>query len=141
MNIDYCLAKYLSISNLPYVSLSKLLLYLCRDDKACWVIEFNVLCWKMASLAPSIQCNNENIVARYAKMVASLVGPICNGDLCRNGQIKKPSPQSTYNMTTDHNKTNGHSPTTRQLTGHNLRKTQSPRSLRPQYPPIYTLPT
>ena len=27
-------------------------------------------------------------------------------------------------MTTDYNKTDGHSPTTRKLTGHNLRKTQ-----------------
>ena len=33
------------------------------------------------------------------------------------------------------------SPTTRMLTGHNSRKTQSPLSLRPPYPPIYTLPT
>ena len=41
------------------------------------------------------------------------------------------SPQSTYDMTTDYNKTDGHSPTTRKLTGHNLRKTQSPLSLRP----------
>ena len=44
-------------------------------------------------------------------------------------------------MTTDYNKTDGHSPTTRKLTGHNLRKTQSPLSLRPPYPPIYILPT
>ena len=51
------------------------------------------------------------------------------------------SPQSTYDMTTDYNKTDGHSQTTRKQTGHNLRKTQSPLSLRPPYPPIYTLPT
>ena len=51
------------------------------------------------------------------------------------------SPQLTYDMTTDYNKTDGHSPTTRKLTGHNWRKTQSPHSLRPPYPPIYTLPT
>ena len=34
-----------------------------------------------------------------------------------------------------------HSQTTRKLTGHNLPKTQSSLSLRPQYPPTYTLPT
>ena len=33
------------------------------------------------------------------------------------------------------------SPTTRKLTGHSSQKTQSPLSLRPQYPPTYTLPT
>ena len=32
------------------------------------------------------------------------------------------SPRLTYDMTTDYNKTDGHSPTTRNLTGHNLRK-------------------
>ena len=32
-------------------------------------------------------------------------------------------------------------PTTRKQTGHNLQKTQSPLSLRPPYPPTYTLPT
>ena len=51
------------------------------------------------------------------------------------------SPQLTYNMTTDYTKTNGLSPTTRTLTGHNSRKTQSPLSLRPPYLPTYTLPT
>ena len=51
------------------------------------------------------------------------------------------SPQSTYDMTTDYSKTDGHSPTTRKLTGHHSRKTQSPLSLRPPYPQIYTLPT
>ena len=51
------------------------------------------------------------------------------------------SPQLTYDMTTDYNKTDGLSPTTRKLTGHNSRKTQSPLSLRPPYPPTYTLPT
>ena len=45
------------------------------------------------------------------------------------------SPQLTYDMTTYYNKTDGHSPTTRKLTGHNSRKTQSPLSLRPPYPP------
>ena len=44
-------------------------------------------------------------------------------------------------MTTNYNKTDGLSPTTRKLTGHNSRKTQSPLSLRPPYPPTYTLPT
>ena len=44
-------------------------------------------------------------------------------------------------MTTDYNKTDGLLPTTRKQTGHNLQKTQSPLSLRPQYPPAYTLPT
>ena len=39
------------------------------------------------------------------------------------------SPQSTYDMTTDYNKTDEHSPTTKKLTGHNLRKTQSSLSL------------
>ena len=48
--------------------------------------------------------------------------------------------QLTYDMTTD-NKTDGHSPTTRKLTGHNSQKTQSPLSVRPPYPPMYTLPT
>ena len=33
------------------------------------------------------------------------------------------SPQLTYDRTTDYNKTDGHSPTTRKLTGHNSRKT------------------
>ena len=52
------------------------------------------------------------------------------------------SPHLTYDMTTYYNKTDGHSPTTRKLTGHNSRKTQqSPLSLRPPYPPTYTLPT
>ena len=41
-------------------------------------------------------------------------------------------------MTTDYNKTDGPSPTTRKLTGHNSRKTQSPLSLRPPYPPTHT---
>ena len=41
-------------------------------------------------------------------------------------------------MTTYYNKTDGLSPTTRKLTGHNSRKTQSPLSLRPPYPPTYT---
>ena len=44
-------------------------------------------------------------------------------------------------MTTDYNETDGPLPTTRKQTGHNLQKTQSPLSLRPQYPPTYTLPT
>ena len=35
------------------------------------------------------------------------------------------SPQSTYDMTTDYNKPDGHSPTTSKLTGHNSRKIQS----------------
>ena len=34
---------------------------------------------------------------------------------------------STYDMTTDYNKTNRHSPTTRKLTGHNSRKTHRVR--------------
>ena len=38
-----------------------------------------------------------------------------------------------YTTTTDYNKTDGHSPTTRKLTGHNLRKTQIPLSLTNQY--------
>ena len=44
-------------------------------------------------------------------------------------------------MPTDYNKTDGPLPTTRKQTGHNLQKTQSPLSLRPPYPPTYTLPT
>ena len=44
-------------------------------------------------------------------------------------------------MTTDYNKTDVLSPITRKLTGQNSRKTQSPLSLRPPYPPTYTLPT
>ena len=51
------------------------------------------------------------------------------------------SPQLTYDMTTDYNKTDGLSPTTIKLTGHNSRKTHSPLSLRPPYLPIYTLTT
>ena len=43
--------------------------------------------------------------------------------------------QSTYGMTIDCNKTYAHLQTTRKPTGHNLPKTQSPLSLRPQYPP------
>ena len=42
-------------------------------------------------------------------------------------------------MTTDYNKTDGPLPTTRKQTGYNLQKTQSPLSLRPPYPPTYTL--
>ena len=42
---------------------------------------------------------------------------------------------------TDYNKTDRLSPTTRKLTGHNLRKIQSLLSLRPPYPPTDTLPT
>ena len=41
-------------------------------------------------------------------------------------------------MTTDYNKTDGPSPTTRKLTGHNSRQTQSLLSLRPLYPPTHT---
>ena len=51
------------------------------------------------------------------------------------------TPQLTHDMPTDYNKSDGGSPTTRKLTGHKLRKTQSPLSLRPPYPPTYTLPT
>ena len=50
-------------------------------------------------------------------------------------------PQLTYDMTTDYNKTDGLLPSTRKQIGHNLQKTQSPLSLRPPYPPTYTLPT
>ena len=39
-----------------------------------------------------------------------------------------------------YNKSDEHSPTTRKLTGHNLPKIQNSSSLRPQYPPTYTLP-
>ena len=52
-----------------------------------------------------------------------------------------PLAQSTYDMTTYYNKTDGYLHTTRKLTGHNSQKTQSPLSLRLPYPPIYTLPT
>ena len=51
------------------------------------------------------------------------------------------SPQLTYDMTTDCKKTDGLSPTTKKLSRHNSRKTQSPFSLRPPYPRTYTLPT
>ena len=51
------------------------------------------------------------------------------------------SPQLTYDRNTYYNKPDGHSSTTRMLTGHNSRKTQSPLTLRPPYPTIYTLPT
>ena len=44
-------------------------------------------------------------------------------------------------LSTDYNKTDGPLPTTRKQTGHNLQKTQSTLSLRPPYPPTYTLPT
>ena len=44
-------------------------------------------------------------------------------------------------MTIDYNKTDGLSPTTRKLTGHNSRKTQCSLSLRPPYPPTYTRQT
>ena len=47
------------------------------------------------------------------------------------------SPQSTYDTTTDYNKPDGLSPTTRKPTGHNSQNTQSPISFRP----TYTLPT
>ena len=40
---------------------------------------------------------------------------------------------STYDMTTYYTKTDRHSPTSRKLTGHNSRKTQSTLSLRPPY--------
>ena len=53
-------------------------------------------------------------------------------------QTTYPSPpQLTYDKTTNY----GPLPTTRNQTGHNLQKTQSPLSLRPPYPPTYTLPT
>ena len=48
---------------------------------------------------------------------------------------------TTYDMTTDYNKSDGLSPTTRKLTGHNSQKTQSLLSLRPPYLPTYPLPT
>ena len=44
-------------------------------------------------------------------------------------------------MTTDYNKTDVLSPTTKKLTGHNSRKTRGPLSIRSPYPPTYTLPT
>ena len=43
------------------------------------------------------------------------------------------SPQLTYDKTTDYNKTDRHSPTTRKLTEHNSQKTHSLLSLRPPY--------
>ena len=46
---------------------------------------------------------------------------------------------TTINMTTYYNKTDGLSPITRKTTGHNSRKTQSPLSLQPPYPPTYML--
>ena len=51
------------------------------------------------------------------------------------------SPQLTYDNTTDYNKTDRHSPTTSKLTEHNSQKTHSLLSLRPPYPPTYTLTT
>ena len=39
------------------------------------------------------------------------------------------SPQFAYDMTIDYNKTNGHSPTTRKLTGHNSWKTTIPTNI------------
>ena len=47
---------------------------------------------------------------------------------------------TAINMTTDYNRTDRLSRNTRKLTGHNSRRTQSPLSLRPPYPPTYTLP-
>ena len=50
---------------------------------------------------------------------------------------------TTINIRHDYKlqQTDGPSPTTRKPTGHNSRKTQNPPSLRPLYPPTYTLPT
>ena len=54
-------------------------------------------------------------------------------------QITYPSsPQLTYDMTTDYNKTNGLSPTTRKLTGHN---SQKPLHFTLSLRPTDTLPT
>ena len=53
-------------------------------------------------------------------------------------------PLSYYRLpiiTTINNRTDGLTPTTRKLTGQNSRKTQSPLSLRPPYPPTFTLAT
>ena len=47
---------------------------------------------------------------------------------------------TTLLHTTYYNKSDGISPTTSTQTGYNSRKTQSPLSLRPLYPPTYTLP-
>ena len=47
------------------------------------------------------------------------------------------SPQLTYDMTTNYNKTDRLSPTTRKPTGHNSRKTQSLLLLRPPYASTY----
>ena len=55
--------------------------------------------------------------------------------------IIRPLTHNHHDMTTDYNKTDGLSQTTINLTGHNSRKTQSPLSLKPPYPPAYTLPT
>ena len=50
---------------------------------------------------------------------------------------------TTINIRHDYRlqKTDGPLSTTKMQTGHNLQKTQSPLSLRPPYPPTYTLPT
>ena len=48
---------------------------------------------------------------------------------------------TTINIRYDYNNTDGLSPTTRKLTGHNSQKIQSSHSLRPPYPLIYTLST
>ena len=38
-------------------------------------------CWRMASLILNSKCDNEKIVASYAQIAASIVGPICDGGL------------------------------------------------------------
>ena len=82
-----------------------------------------------------------NIINRYHHGVYHTVQP----DIVDNSTrtiIRPRYPSSLqYDMTKDYNKTDGLSPTTRKMTGHNSRKTQSPLSLRPPYPPTNTLPT
>ena len=56
------------------------------------------------------------------------------------GELSQRSDKPCANCV-DYNKTDGLSPTTRKLTRDKSRKTQSLLSLRPPYPPTYTLPT
>ena len=62
----------------------------------------------------------------YIQYITNITHSVITGDVnAHYHQTTYPlSPQLTYDMTTDYNKTDGLLPTTRKLTGHNSRKTQ-----------------
>ena len=117
-----------------------------------WLLPFDIdKCYilHLGKNNPNIEYNMECQTPNYSKHLHQISPPcLTHYTIGHCGQLNMhyhqtnypSSPQSTYNMTTDDNKTDGHS-LTNYKTGHNSWKTQSPLSFRPPYPPIYTLLT